>query len=180
MRTPRVPKVLEPTLNQQETPRRSSRAKAQVKEKEKEKSESENSSESAEETEETEKNALTSSLFCGYCKVEYNSDPTIKRHFRTKHPECDYNQILTSLHCETCERDFDDQRQFAVHMVRNHMELWVFDDFGNRKKSQDENKGVLDTIKNEDRFSCELCAKTFTTKSRLSTHKETVHGAYDR
>ena len=87
---------------------------------------------------------------------------------------------MTSLHCETCDRDFDDQRQFAVHMVRNHMELWVFDDFGNRKKPQDENKGVLDAIKNEDRFSCELCAKTFSTKSRLVIHKETLHGAYDR
>ena len=78
--TPRVPKVLEPTMNQQETPRRSSRAKAQDKEKEKEeeKSESENSAESAEENEDSEKAALTSSLFCGYCKVEYNSDPTIK------------------------------------------------------------------------------------------------------
>ena len=196
--TPRtLPKpVIEDETNQ-ETPRRSSRARHREEEKEKEESEEEEEEseieeddeedeeieEEEEEEEEEEPKVQTSSLNCGYCNMEYNSDPSIKRHFRLKHPECEYNQMLVSLYCDKCDKGFDDQRQFAVHMVRNHPQFWIFDDKGNRVKSSSEtseNKGVLDTIKNGDRFSCELCSKTFTSKSRLTMHKQTQHGAYDR
>ena len=111
--------------------------------------------EEEEEEEEEERPVQSSSLNCGYCNMEYNSDPSIKRHFRLKHPECEYNQMLVSLFCDKCDKHFDDQRQFAVHMVRNHPHFWIFDDKGNRliASSSSENKGVLDTIKNGDRFS---------------------------
>jgi hypothetical protein len=75
--------------------------------------------------------------YCGFCKLTTGGEAGLKRHWRQHHPECDYNQMLSTSRCEVCDVEKNNMRTLATHMAMSHKDYWIFDYYGRHKDNPD-------------------------------------------
>ena len=116
----------------------------------------------------------TKNLRCGICKLEFATYKKYITHYRMQHKNGSSNL------CDICGIAFPLASSLKIHKFYKHtnLDLPKYRDRMSdkeRNRMSDKERNEKRNQRKEQRFECDICKKTFSTKCGSILHKKTVH-----
>nr|XP_053635875.1 zinc finger and BTB domain-containing protein 41-like isoform X1 [Cherax quadricarinatus] len=107
---------------------------------------------------------------CPFCQHSF-SRLALSRHLQERHPGC-------FMSCDVCSYKFIDSHVFNIHQVSHKTGEYSCNDCGIKFGTADElsnHRKLVHIIKNDEKYSCPVCAKTYELRSKFITHIVKLH-----